>query len=76
MSRCLIIYGLARLETQNDYMCLSPKLAAGLQEELDSRSKSPQLVEMHTFRDAVDVNYQRMAITGEELSGVRSFIIQ
>uniref|UniRef100_A0A1I7SG43 Uncharacterized protein n=1 Tax=Bursaphelenchus xylophilus TaxID=6326 RepID=A0A1I7SG43_BURXY len=31
---------------------------------------SPQLVEMHTFRDAIDVNYQRMALTGEELSGV------
>lgn len=25
---------------------------------------------MHTFRDAIDVNYQRMALTGEELSGV------
>ena len=25
------------------------------------------------FRDAVDVNYQRMAITGEELSGVSLF---
>ncbi|XGW03236.1 hypothetical protein V3C99_014882 [Haemonchus contortus] len=61
---------LARLESQNDYMCLSPKLPTQLQEELDSRCKSPQLVEMHTFRDAVDVNYQRMAITGEELSGV------
>lgn len=32
---------------------------------------SPQLIEMHTFRDAIDVNYQRMALTGEELSGVR-----
>jgi len=32
--------------------------------------KSPQLIEMHTFRDAIDVNYQRMALTGEELSGV------
>lgn len=31
---------------------------------------SPQIVEMHTFRDAIDVNYQRMALTGEELSGV------
>ncbi|KAK5971696.1 hypothetical protein GCK32_004086 [Trichostrongylus colubriformis] len=60
----------ARLESQNDYMCLSPKVAAGLQEEMDARCKSPQLVEMHTFRDAVDVNYQRMAITGEELSGL------
>ncbi|CAJ0566940.1 unnamed protein product, partial [Mesorhabditis spiculigera] len=30
----------------------------------------PQLIEMHTFRDAIDVNYQGMAITGEELSGV------
>ncbi|VDO62646.1 unnamed protein product [Heligmosomoides polygyrus] len=62
----------ARLESQhppNDN--LSPKSAGGaaMPEELD-RCRSPQLVEMHTFRDAVDVNYQRMAITGEELSGV------
>ncbi|WKY11007.1 hypothetical protein Q1695_002950 [Nippostrongylus brasiliensis] len=59
----------ARLESQNDYACLSP-MPAAMHEELDQRCKSPQLVEMHTFRDAVDVNYQRMAITGEELSGV------
>ncbi|CAJ0938051.1 unnamed protein product, partial [Mesorhabditis belari] len=39
-------------------------------DELMPRSKSPQLIEMHTFRDAIDVNYQRMAITGEEFSGV------
>ncbi|MFH4980217.1 hypothetical protein AB6A40_006926 [Gnathostoma spinigerum] len=32
--------------------------------------RSLQKVEMSTFRDAVDVNFQRMAITGEELSGV------
>lgn len=36
----------------------------------EPRAKSPQDVEMHTFRDAIDVNYQRMALTGEELSGV------
>ncbi|GMT08147.1 hypothetical protein PENTCL1PPCAC_30321, partial [Pristionchus entomophagus] len=36
----------------------------------EPRCLSPQVVEMHTFRDAIDVNYQRMAITGEELSGV------
>lgn len=36
----------------------------------DREVVSPQLVEMHTFRDAIDVNYQRMALTGEELSGV------
>uniref|UniRef100_A0A0R3RR21 AMP deaminase n=1 Tax=Elaeophora elaphi TaxID=1147741 RepID=A0A0R3RR21_9BILA len=41
----------------------------GMDEDVKSRS-SPQHVEMYTFRDAVDVNYQRMAITGEELSGV------
>lgn len=29
---------------------------------------------MHTFRDAIDVNYQRMAITGEELSGVSTTV--
>uniref|UniRef100_A0A913HFX4 AMP deaminase n=1 Tax=Strongyloides stercoralis TaxID=6248 RepID=A0A913HFX4_STRER len=29
-----------------------------------------QHVEMHTFRDAIDVNYQRMAITGEDMSGL------
>ncbi|KAI6221908.1 AMP deaminase [Aphelenchoides fujianensis] len=32
--------------------------------------QSPQGIEMHTFRDAIDVNYQRMALTGDELSGV------
>lgn len=31
---------------------------------------SPSGVEMHTFRDAIDVNYQRMALTGDEHSGV------
>jgi hypothetical protein len=36
----------------------------------DRNLLSPQLIEMHTFRDALDVNYQRMALTGEELSGV------
>ncbi|PAV57211.1 hypothetical protein WR25_11452 [Diploscapter pachys] len=59
----------ARLESQNDSGCLSPR-SKQLDELLEPRSKSPQQVEMHTFRDAVDVNYQRMAITGEELSGV------
>ncbi|VDK75615.1 unnamed protein product [Litomosoides sigmodontis] len=42
----------------------------GMDENMELRSRSPQLVEMFTFRDAVDVNYQRMAVTGEELSGV------
>lgn len=28
-------------------------------------------IEMHTFRDAIDVNYQRMALTEDELSGVK-----
>lgn len=40
---------------------------------INGRSKSPQVVEMYTFRDAIDVNYQRMALTGEELSGVIPF---
>jgi hypothetical protein len=42
---------------------------------VDLRSKSPQVVEMYTFRDAIDVNYQRMALTGEELSGVSYFYL-
>lgn len=42
----------------------------GMDENAEFRSRSPQLVEMYTFRDAIDVNYQRMAVTGEELSGV------
>lgn len=29
-------------------------------------------IEMHTFRDAIDVNYQRMALTEDELSGVNN----
>ena len=33
----------------------------------------PTVCEMDFCRDAVDVNYQRMAITGEELSGVVSW---
>lgn len=32
-----------------------------------------QHVEMHAFRDAIDVNYQRMALTEDELSGVCFF---
>ncbi|KAL6740925.1 hypothetical protein Aduo_014228 [Ancylostoma duodenale] len=68
--RTMEIQNRARLESQNDHSCLSPKSVGVPEEPLDSRCKSPQLVEMHTFRDAVDVNYQRMAITGEELSGV------
>uniref|UniRef100_A0A1I7XC31 Uncharacterized protein n=1 Tax=Heterorhabditis bacteriophora TaxID=37862 RepID=A0A1I7XC31_HETBA len=67
--RTIEISNRARLESQNDTLCLSPK-SAGVPEEMEPRCKSPQLVEMHTFRDAIDVNYQRMAITGEELSGV------
>ncbi|VDK29731.1 unnamed protein product [Gongylonema pulchrum] len=39
-------------------------------DEMGRRSRSPQHVEMYAFRDAIDVNYQRMALTGEELSGV------
>lgn len=39
-------------------------------DEIDRELCSPQHVEMHTFRDAIDVNYQRMGLTGEELSGV------
>ncbi|EYC15693.1 hypothetical protein Y032_0036g3301 [Ancylostoma ceylanicum] len=68
--RTMEIQNRARLESQNDHACLSPKSVGVPEEPLDARCKSPQLVEMHTFRDAVDVNYQRMAITGEELSGV------
>ena len=36
--------------------------------------KESQRIEMHTFRDAIDVNYQRMALTEEELSGVSTFV--
>ncbi|VDO70547.1 unnamed protein product [Onchocerca flexuosa] len=42
----------------------------GQDEDMEFRARSPQHVEMYTFRDAIDVNYQRMAVTGEELSGV------
>ncbi|CCD65831.1 AMP deaminase [Caenorhabditis elegans] len=62
---------LARLESQNDG-CLSPSSLKSVLDEIQTepRCKSPQHIDLHTFRDAVDVNYQRMAITGEELSGV------
>ena len=38
-------------------------------DEIDRELCSPQHVEMRTFRDAIDVNYQRMGLTGEECSG-------
>ncbi|CAJ0566948.1 unnamed protein product, partial [Mesorhabditis spiculigera] len=61
----------ARLESSMNEGTLSPRSTNGiLLEDETPRAKSPQLIEMHTFRDAIDVNYQRMAITGEELSGV------
>ncbi|KAK0404451.1 hypothetical protein QR680_017460 [Steinernema hermaphroditum] len=64
----------ARLESstcqERDLMCLSPLSGHGIAEELERECLSPQHIEMHTFRDAIDVNYQRMALTGEELSGV------
>jgi AMP deaminase len=69
----------ARMESVNvgsagDQSCLSPMSpidVSGLMvNEFDNRAVSPQHVDLHTFRDAIDVNYQRMAITGEELSGV------
>ncbi|CAI2337749.1 unnamed protein product [Caenorhabditis sp. 36 PRJEB53466] len=61
----------ARLESQNEG-CLSPSSLKSVLDEIQTepRCKSPQQLDLHTFRDAVDVNYQRMAITGEELSGV------
>lgn len=58
--------------------CLSPSTPLappviqgrkGIAEEIERQLHSPQHVEMHAFRDAIDVNYQRMALTGEELSG-------
>ncbi|CAO4365926.1 unnamed protein product [Caenorhabditis nigoni] len=69
--RTIEISNRARLESQNDG-CLSPSSLKSVLDEIQTepRCKSPQLVDLHTFRDAVDVNYQRMAITGEELSGV------
>ncbi|EJD76724.1 adenosine monophosphate deaminase [Loa loa] len=48
----------------------SLSLLSGMDKDVEFRARSPQHVEMYTFRDAVDVNYQRMAVTGEELSGV------
>lgn len=71
------------LDTNGTPKCLSPQYPAtpstpvpsvlgrrGIAEEIDRQLHSPQHVEMHAFRDAIDVNYQRMALTGEELSGV------
>ncbi|CAD6195609.1 unnamed protein product [Caenorhabditis auriculariae] len=69
--KTLEISNRARLESQNE-CCLSPgSVKSGVDlSGIDERCRSPQLIEMHTFRDAIDVNYQRMAITGEDLSGV------
>ncbi|CAG9534475.1 unnamed protein product [Cercopithifilaria johnstoni] len=62
----------ARLESAQHDCDFSPLQinSLGVDENAESRSRSPQHVEMYTFRDAIDVNYQRMAVTGEELSGV------
>lgn len=49
-----------------------PKLMDAL--DAMKEQKESQRIEMHTFRDAIDVNYQRMALTEEELSGVSCFI--
>ncbi|KAL3081816.1 hypothetical protein niasHT_034007 [Heterodera trifolii] len=53
-------------------MPMSPVAAVGGEKfhDIDRELCSPQHVEMHTFRDAIDVNYQRMCLNGEELSGV------
>lgn len=56
-------------------VCLSPQSIGGFDEEPEQRTRSPHHVEMYTFRDAIDVNYQRMALTGEELSGVCSSFV-
>lgn len=48
-------------------------LFSGKDENAEIRALSPQHVEMYAFQDALDVNYQRMAVTGEELSGVCLF---
>ena len=59
---------------ERNSLCVSPISPLGsnsaIPEELERRAISPQHVDLHTFRDAIDVNYQRMAITGEDLSGV------
>uniref|UniRef100_A0A915D7C7 AMP deaminase n=1 Tax=Ditylenchus dipsaci TaxID=166011 RepID=A0A915D7C7_9BILA len=41
-----------------------------VEEEEGGSQIQSQTIEMHTFRDAIDVNYQRMALTEEELSGI------
>uniref|UniRef100_A0A0N5AM92 AMP deaminase n=1 Tax=Syphacia muris TaxID=451379 RepID=A0A0N5AM92_9BILA len=53
-----------------DRLRLSPLSPVAAFEETLPLNKSAEHVDLFTFRDAVDVNYQRMAITGEELSGV------
>ncbi|KAH7702431.1 adenosine monophosphate deaminase, partial [Aphelenchoides avenae] len=52
----------------NNSLCVSPETEEC--DVIERELSSPQHVEMHAFRDAIDVNYQRMALTGEELSGV------
>ncbi|VDM98845.1 unnamed protein product [Onchocerca ochengi] len=58
------------VQHDGDSSLLQINSALGVDEDMEFRARSPQHVEMYTFRDAIDVNYQRMAVTGEELSGV------
>lgn len=68
----------ARMESiqmDSDFLNSSPLSIAETIEGLLSGNKTPQHVDLFTFRDALDVNYQRMALTGEELSGVGSYFV-
>uniref|UniRef100_A0A0N5B894 AMP deaminase n=1 Tax=Strongyloides papillosus TaxID=174720 RepID=A0A0N5B894_STREA len=55
------------LKPQDTIKTINSKM---LNVEKNPEVKDLQHVEMHTFRDAIDVNYQRMAITGEDMSGL------
>uniref|UniRef100_A0AC35TGL2 AMP deaminase n=1 Tax=Rhabditophanes sp. KR3021 TaxID=114890 RepID=A0AC35TGL2_9BILA len=48
----------------------SPQIGSLISEIENLNTETTRHVEMHTFRDAQDINYTRMAITGEELSGI------
>uniref|UniRef100_A0A0N4Z8V3 AMP deaminase n=1 Tax=Parastrongyloides trichosuri TaxID=131310 RepID=A0A0N4Z8V3_PARTI len=65
--------GLQSMKHKLDKLVLeTPEIITSKVMDIDKNNQIEDLqhVEMHTFRDAIDVNYQRMAITGEDMSGL------
>ncbi|EFP11399.1 hypothetical protein CRE_09655 [Caenorhabditis remanei] len=67
---CLVVHQINHETPQSDGSLSTCSLPDAISTEPDMKCKSPNFADLHTFRDALNVTYQRMAITGEELSGV------